>query len=354
MNLAADSTKYRNLRRLLCGVLLVLAVIPAAVWLVSRADAMATPSLTAAGMQEIRAITAPGRIEPRDGVLTLAAPANELGPAIVAALHVHQGDWVESGAVLATLSGRQEQQAALIAAQRRIAIAQARLAALSAGGKDEDVRALRAEAQAAEASFSQAQAETRRAQQLHENQMLSAAAVEAAESRLLVAARTLEASRARLEGLSRARPADLAVAEAELRAAEADGDEARARLENTVVRAPAAGRVLAIHTYPGQSVGPNGVLAFGRTSELFVDAEVMEEDLGRMQVGQKAVITSDALPGAAFGTVEEIGYLVGSRETFRTDPTAFTDSRIVHVKIRVADGSRFERFIHARVTVEIQ
>jgi len=80
----------------------------------------------------------------------------------------------------------------------------------------------------------------------------------------------------------------------------------------------------------------------------------MEEDLDRVSVGQAALITGDVLQGAAAGTVEELGYLVGSREVFNADPVAFTDSRIVHVKIRVVDASKLQRFINARVTVEIQ
>ena len=354
MQLAADSKRYWQLRALLGGALVLIAATPGAGWLVSRAEATASTPEAPLAAPVSRSITAPGRIEPRDGVLALAAPASEVGPAIVAMLHVQQGDWVESGAVLATLSGRQALEAALVASQRRIAIAQARLLALRAGAKEDDLRALRAEVDGAETSLAQAQADTRRAQQLRGMQLLPVAAVEAQESRLAVAARMLEANRARLTSLSHVRPADLAVAEAELHAAEADADEVRARLENTLVRAPAAGRVLAIYAHPGQSVGAEGILAFGRTAEMFVDAEVMEEDLGRVHVGRKATITSDVLPAAASGVVEEIGYLVGSREVFHTDPTAFTDSRVVHVKIRVAGAAELERLIHARVQVEIE
>jgi HlyD family secretion protein len=87
---------------------------------------------------------------------------------------------------------------------------------------------------------------------------------------------------------------------------------------------------------------------------MFVDAEVLEEDLPRARAGQKARITGDVLPFAIEGTVEEIGVLVGSRETFRTDPTAFADSRVVHVKIRAQQPEILARFINARVTAVIQ
>jgi HlyD family secretion protein len=169
-----------------------------------------------------------------------------------------------------------------------------------------------------------------------------------------MAERALEASRARLRSLSSVRPVDVAVAAAELRAADAGVDEARAALDATIVRAPADGRVLAVYAQPGQAVGADGLLALGQTAWMYVDAEVLEEDIGRTRVGQPARITGDALPHAIDGTVEEIGGLVGSREIFTTDPAAFADSRVVHVKIRLPDPARLERFINARVTAVIQ
>jgi HlyD family secretion protein len=101
-------------------------------------------------------------------------------------------------------------------------------------------------------------------------------------------------------------------------------------------------------------VGSDGVLAMGRTSEMFVDAEVLEEDLARARVGQRARITGDVLPAGVDGVVEEIGVLIGRREVFTTDPAAFTDSRVVHVKVRAEGPALLARFINARVTVVIE
>jgi HlyD family secretion protein len=272
----------------------------------------------------------------------------------VTTLQVHEGEWVEAGRTLATLRGYDELQAALTARQRRIAVAQARLSAIESGGKTDDIKAMRAEVQSEEAVLAQALSDAQRAKQLHAARLVATAALESEQSHLEIATRSLEAKRARLSSLSSVRPADVAVAEAELHAAEADADEARAKLDEKVVRAPCEGKVLAIYAYPGQSVGAQGLLAFGKAREMFVDAEVMEEDVDAVSVGQAALITGDTLRGPATGTVEEIGYLVGSREVFKADPVAFTDSRIVHVKIRVSDASTLQRFINARVSVEIQ
>jgi HlyD family secretion protein len=354
MRAIADANRYRQLRWMLCIVLVVVAALPSAAWLASNAEATAKSSRVASDSQPERSVVAPGRIQPKDGVLTIAAPASQWGPAIVAQLHVQQGDWVERGHVVASLRGREELEAALVSSERKVAIAQARLAALKAGGKEDDVRALRSQVASAEANLAQVAADTRRVRQLRDDHILSAASVEAQESRLALATGALEAERARLSALSSVRPADLAIVQAELHAVEADADEARVRLESTTVRAPFAGRVLAIHAHPGQSVGPRGVLAFAQTTEMYVDAEVMEADLQRTRVGQKVSITGDVLAEAAAGTVEEIGYLVGSREVFDADPTAFADSRVVHVKVRIAEPAKLERFIDARVTVEMR
>jgi HlyD family secretion protein len=353
MKWAAELANYRRLQWALSAALLLIAAAPGSAWLISRAGATATSGLTPYPPHS-GIIAAVGRVEPRDGVLSIAAPASDLGPSIVTTLQVHEGDWVEAGRTLATLRGYDELQAALTARQRRIAVAQARLSAIASGGKTDDIKAMRAEVQSEEAVLTQALSDAQRAKQLHEARLVATAALESQQSHLEIATRSLEAKRARLSSLSSVRPADVAVAEAELHAAEADADEARAKLDEKVVRAPCEGKVLAIYAYPGESVGAQGLLAFGKAREMFVDAEVMEEDVDAVSVGQAALITGDTLRGPATGTVEEIGYLVGSREVFKADPVAFTDSRIVHVKIRVSDASTLQRFINARVSVEIQ
>jgi HlyD family secretion protein len=355
MRLAADSALYRRVRIALFVVLAVVCLVPGAVRFVDKAEARAK---TAAPDRALpiarRSITAPGRIQPREGIVTIAAPASAFGTAIVGELRVTEGERVEPGQVLAVLNGRDELEAELAARERRVDVAQAKLIALQSGGKREDIQALQAELQGEEANLAQIAAEMQRARQLHADRVLSEAALEAQRSRWSIAARTLEAKRARLQGLSSVRPADLAVAAAELSAAQADAEAARAKLASQYVRAPSAGRILAIHAYPGQAIGAAGLLSFGRTDEMLVDAEVMEQDIARTRVGQTARITGDSLARPLTGVVERIGMLVGAREVFELDPTAFADSRIVHVLVRLEDPAAAERFINARVTVEIE
>jgi HlyD family secretion protein len=352
MRLVADFALYHRVRVGLCIVLALVAIVPVMLHLVDRAEATAK-TVVDPGPDLSLSITAPGRIQPRDGIVTIAAPAAAYGVAIVGELRVREGERVERDQVLAVLQGRDEFEAEVAASERRVDVAHAKLIALQSGGKREDIQALQAELQSEEASLAQLAADTRRASQLHSEHVLSAAALEAQQARWSVAARAADAKRARLKGLSSVRPADVAVAEAQLSAAMADVDAARAKLANQYVRAPSAGRVLRIHAYPGQAIGAAGLLSFGQTDEMFVDAEIMEQDIARARIGQSARITGDSLASPVTGKVERIGLLVGTREVFEMDPTAFADSRIVHVLVRVNDPAAVERLVNARVTVKI-
>jgi HlyD family secretion protein len=354
MELEMPRRRSHRLRWGLLATLLAMAMGPVAGRLVFGSAAPEAAPATDVRAAVDLPITAPGRIEPRDGVIAVAAPASLTGPAIVSRLLAFQGDWVREGQALATLRGREELAALLVGRERQRDVARARLAALTSGGKDDDVRALQAEVHRDAAALAHVEADTARARDLHAHGLLDTASWQAQEARFAIAARALEASRARLRSLSSVRPADVAVAAAELRSADAGVEEARAALDAMTVRAPADGRILAVHAQPGQAVDADGVLSLGRTAWMYVDAEVLEEDIGRTRVGQPARITGDVLPSAIAGTVEEIGGLVGSREVFATDPAAFADSRVVHVKIRIPDPARLERFIHARVTAVIQ
>jgi cobalt-zinc-cadmium efflux system membrane fusion protein len=69
----------------------------------------------------------------------------------------------------------------------------------------------------------------------------------------------------------------------------------------TTIVSPFAGVVIQAEVAPGDVVDP-GVALFSITnlSEVWVQAEVYEKDLGRIQLGQSAVISVDTYPGETF------------------------------------------------------
>ena len=128
---------------------------------------------------------------------------------------------------------------------------------------------------------------------------------------------------------------------------------ARAELEASLVRAPIAGQVLAIHARAGERLGSKGFVELGRTGEMYAVAEVYETDIARVREGQQATITSPALPEPLTGRVERVGLQVGKMDVIGTDPVAKTDARVVEVEIRIEDAPDFPLLTYLQVKVEI-
>lgn len=129
--------------------------------------------------------------------------------------------------------------------------------------------------------------------------------------------------------------------------------EAEAEFELERVRAPISGKVLKIRAYPGEAVGADGVCEIGQTDEMYAVAEVYENDIGYVRVGQRATAISPALDGEARGTVEEIGWKIGKMDVLSTDPAAKTDARVVEVRIKLDDSQRVEHLTNLQVDVRI-
>lgn len=83
-------------------------------------------------------------------------------------------------------------------------------------------------------------------------------------------------------------------------AARAASATARARLDQLVVRANSDGIVTKRDVYPGDMATPTKVLfQLGDPARIRITATVDERDITRVAVGQKALMSSDALPGRA-------------------------------------------------------
>ena len=83
--------------------------------------------------------------------------------------------------------------------------------------------------------------------------------------------------------------------ETRVRVVEAQLAHARAELERAHVRSPIDGRVLDVHAREGERVGEDGIVELGKTDHMFAIAEVYEDDIGRVRVGQRARVRE---PGA--------------------------------------------------------
>lgn len=167
--------------------------------------------------------------------------------------------------------------------------------------------------------------------------------------------RDLERSRASYSSLAEVRPTDVAAAQAEVENAKAVVDKALADLELRKVKTYVGGKVLKIHSRPGETIGNDGILELGNTETMFAVAEVFEADITKIRTGQTAEITVRTSGEKFAGEVVQIGSLIKKRDNLDSDPVADVDARVVEVKVKLnAEGSRqLAKLTNLRVDVRI-
>lgn len=127
-------------------------------------------------------------------------------------------------------------------------------------------------------------------------------------------------------------------AESEAAAARALADAAAQRLEDYVLRAPADGLVLRRDVEPGQIADPMDALFWvGEPRPLRVSAEVDEEDIARVAVGQPALLRADAFPGRVLPA-----------EVAQITPKGDTTRKAYRVRLSLPDDTP----LHVGMTVE--
>ncbi len=135
---------------------------------------------------------------------------------------------------------------------------------------------------------------------------------------------------------------------------QAEMQHSQAEADQALVRAPISGQVLEVRARPGERVGADGIVELGDVDRMYALAEVYETDITRVRTGQRATVTSAALPQPLQGTVERIGLKIGMLDLLDTDPAARTDARIVPVEIRRDDSGRVAALTNLQVEVAIE
>ncbi|MBW4636299.1 MAG: HlyD family efflux transporter periplasmic adaptor subunit [Iphinoe sp. HA4291-MV1] len=199
-----------------------------------------------------------------------------------------------------------------------------------------------------------------RANQVKTIAVLQQQLVEARANRnkiLLTLQRQIDEERAKFNRIKEVRPIDLLVAQAQVSNAIAVMRKAQAQLNLSYVKAPISGEILKIHTKAGESINTNGIAEIGRTDQMIVIAEVPEDSISKVRLGQRVIITSDngAFSGELQGTVAEIGRKIGKKDVLNTDPAADVDARVVEVKIALTpqDSEKVAGLTYAKVIVKI-
>lgn len=294
----------------------------------------ASPPAPPAQMQ-ISSVAAGGLVEP-------AGEERVLIPQIsgrLAKVHIAEGDAVQAGQLIAEIENS-EYRAALAAATAELQRREAELARLRAGARAEELTAAAAARDEAAALEQQALAERERRDNLLRSKLIAVEAAQQARAQAAAATARRQRSEADLALLrAGARAEDISAAEAAVAAARADVDRATALLEKTRIYSPIAGNVLKRDLGEGETVvalSPLPLARIGDLSKRYVRADVDELDIGRVQAGQAATITSDAFPQQQFaGKVVRVSQRMGRRNSISGDPAEKQDAKILETLIEL-------------------
>ncbi len=143
-------------------------------------------------------------------------------------------------------------------------------------------------------------------------------------------------------------------AQAALQSANAALAQAQAQAALGAVRAPQDGTILALYTYPGESIGTQGLCELADTKNLEIQAQVYIDDISRVKLEAPAQASGPGINGKLTGKVVEISRQVVPNTVFQLDPAAFSDQRIVLVRIALDDPEKAAHVLNAQVTVSIE
>ncbi len=296
------------------------------------------------------------RLMPRGDVSVVAAPYGA-GDARVAEILVGVGDHVDKGTPLARLDNRNALDSAVLTAEANLALREATLAQTRAAvtaSRDEAQAALdQANATAAEAEATLARTETLAARSVATQATLDSVRTAAEGAKLAVT--RAEATLRRFAGVALDEQPDVIVAARSVETARAELARARLDVDRSMVVAPIAGAILDIHATPGQRPPPEGILEMGDTAQMMAEAEVWQDRIGAVRVGQPVELVAAALGESLHGTVDRIGLTVGRQGLISDDAAENKDARVIRVLVALdaPSSGRAARFTNLEVVARI-
>jgi len=260
----------------------------------------------------------------------------ELGGRLTAVL-VNEGDFVETGAVIARIDDELE-RTARGAREREAEVAQQQVGAIKAGARAEEVRFMMARVSAAKATEDLLKKQLQRQRALLEKGVVALASVDDLDGHLSRASAEREALDHNLKLLRQgARSEDISVAQARAQAAGSALELNDARLVRHELHAPRSGTILDVNFELGEVVpAAAAVVTMADTKQPYVDIFVPQARISAVRMGEPVRVKVDALPGELLGKVEHI-----ARRTEFTPRFLFSEREranlVVRVRIRVED-----------------
>jgi HlyD family secretion protein len=303
-----------------------------------EAKANGAAAVQPAASKTMWAASAPGRVEPAGGEMRVSAQV----PGRIADVLVSLNDRVSAGDLLVILDD-EELMARVHAAAAEVAVRKRDRDNTDAGGRlAQDRRSAEDGVANAERQLASNREELDRV--LKASRSGSDTAAEAQKAREAVVKSRERLDQARIT-LRKALAADGLPApsrqEAALAAARADLSLAEAALQRARIRAPSGGTVLQVNAKVGETAVPSpeqALMTVGDLASLRVRAEIEERDVGKMRVGQTAIVRSDAFGGKDFeGKVASLAQALGPSRLGQRGPRKPTDVDVLEVLINL-DG----------------
>ncbi|KAB2920613.1 MAG: HlyD family efflux transporter periplasmic adaptor subunit [Hyphomicrobiaceae bacterium] len=276
---------------------------------------------------------APGRVEPKSGQI-------RIGTGIagrVMEIAVHTNDRVTEGEVLIRLEDK-EARARLTAAEAEVAARKRERDAQPATAGRDDIRKAEDAVFAAERTVTNARFELDAVLAADRKSPGSPQALLQARKRLAEAKDKLRREHVAFAAAhARATVPAPNRLEAALIAARTEVTMAEEFLDKTRIRAPITGSVLQVNAKRGELVAPSPdvpLLTMGDMTVIRVRAEVDEQDVAKIKLGQKAFVRSSAYPGKDFeGKVTELAPSLGLPRMGSRGARRATDVEVMEVMI---------------------
>ena len=253
---------------------------------------LGTPVATSVVMRGdiVQTVVASGRVMSPQRISVSAVSTDR-----VVRIPVEEGQDVKRGGVLIELDDADE-RAAVAQARAAVAQAEARIRQIA----EVALPGARQSLVGAQANMVLARQQFDRAQDLKAKGFVSAAALDDAKRNLDVAQSQLESARLSV-GTYGPAGSDFVVAQTALAQARAAVEAAQARLDQSVIRAPADGTLIGRNVEPGDVVQPGKeLMVLAPAGETQVVVQIDEKNLSQLRLGQSALGSADAYPHERF------------------------------------------------------
>ncbi|MDT8902299.1 HlyD family secretion protein [Anaeroselena agilis] len=246
-----------------------------------------------------------------------------------------EGDSVAAGQTIAVIE-QQEFQVQVEQAKANLAVAEAKLAAILAGNRPQEVAQANAAVLQAEANLENSRRNNDRDEQLYRQGAISSQQRDTARTAYEVAKAQYMAAREQYSlSVEGSRREDVQMAQAQVQQARAVLKNAEIQLADTVIKAPVAGVVGLKSVEKGQIVVfGQPLFSITNLADVWIGANIEETYIGRVKVGQSVTFTIDAYPDKKFtGRVSAVGPASGSQ--FALLPTENSSANFTKITQRL-------------------